>query len=87
MDTFTKHRKAIARKTLAMNPAGVAIMGGMDYREAYRVIFSADLDSRLAELCAEYGDSAAKPFEDGGISWELGKYGWTPAELRATISK
>jgi len=86
MDTVAKHQMAVARKTLAMSVAGTSIMGGMTYAEAYKHVFKTDLAERLTGLVAEYGDAAGKRFEDGGISWELGRYGHVPAQLLAEIT-
>jgi len=80
MDVALRHQKNIARKTLSMSIAGASIMGGMDHREAYRIIFRHDLDERLAELLAEY------PNRPDWISWELGTYGWeAPHDLAAAL--
>ena len=81
MDTASKHQMRVAKDTLRMTPAMARIMGGMDYPTAYEHVFRTDLKTRLQSLCEQYGDAAAKPFDDGGVSWELGKYGYTPAEL------
>ena len=75
------HQKRIAQSTLKMTPAGARIMGGMDYPTAYKLIFSIDLISRIKSLVSEYGDKSSLPFEDGGVNWELSRYGYTPAEL------
>jgi len=74
-DIACKHQKAIAYKTLRMTPAGANIMGGMTFEEAYQFIFKTNLQHRLKDLVAEYGNKDV-------YSWELQTYGWnSPAEL------
>lgn len=76
-DVAKKHQLAIARKTLFMTPTMAKIMGGMDYEEAYYLIFKTDLRARLQSLIEQYG-----PIPQSWLSWELGMYGWeTPKQL------
>ena len=81
----SQHQMKVAMQTLSMTPAGARIMGGMDYPTAYQHVFHTDLRERLESLVSEYGEKASKSFEEGGVCWELGKYGYTPAELLALI--
>ena len=85
MQTAEKHQLNIARQTLRMTPAAARIMGGMDYATAYALVFKTPLRARLDSLIADYGDSAGKSYEDGGVCWELSKYGYTPAELKGLL--
>ena len=54
-------------------------MGGMTFEEAYQFIFKTDLQHRLKDLVAEYGNKDV-------YSWELQTYGWnSPAELLSLL--
>ena len=77
-DVAKRHQMKIAKRTLAMTPAGARIMGGMDFETAYQLVYRQDLRERLEGLVREYPD-------DTGLCWELEKYGYRPSELLALL--
>ena len=72
-----KHQLKIAKSTLKMSIAGAMIMGGMNHKRAYEIVYRTELIPRLKELIAEHGDKE--------VVWELGRYGWQPQELLTAI--
>ena len=72
---FEKHREKIARETLKMSVSGALIMGGMNHKEAFEIIFREPLRERIERLLKEYPSA-----ERGKVSTELVMYGWDGAE-------
>lgn len=77
--------------TVDLTPARAILAGSplaaLDYATAYRIVFGEDLQRRCLRLVAEYGTASDRPFEDGGVCWELGQYGQTPAGVLEMITR
>ena len=73
-DPARAHQLKIARATLKLSLGGAAVMGGMTYAAAYRLIFGISLRERIADLMQRY----PRPCD---LTWELGQYGYTWRDL------
>ena len=81
-DVAKQHQLKIAKQTLRLTQAGARILGGMSYHEAYFLIYGVTLSERLADLRKNYTiEQLTKPFEEGGVNWELDRYGYRPVDF------
>ena len=77
-----QHQLRVAKQTLRLTQAGARILGGMSYRDAYFLVYGITLSERLEDLRKNYTiEELTKPFEEGGINWELDRYGYRPADF------
>jgi len=74
------HTLKIARQTLKYSIAAARVLGGMSYGRAYRIVFGIGLADRIRDLQARYTPAA-------DLSWELGQYGYTPADFPALLAE